>query len=114
MNADEVKKQVREGFDDYIKNECGIPSEQNRMYGHHLRTFEAGTKFQHKIEMTVHENQKDKEIFDKLKSSYEECKRLKDVECNELRELCKIMMKSLSTYGQHPLIESYYSKLIKD
>lgn len=46
-NGSESKEQdvfVRKGFDKYIKEECGIPSEYNRMYGHHLRSFEAGYK----------------------------------------------------------------------
>jgi hypothetical protein len=41
----EKQQTPNEGFADYIENVCGRPSEENRMYGHHCRTFRAGAKW---------------------------------------------------------------------
>lgn len=37
-----AREAQRQAFDKWIKEVAGVPSEYNRMYGHHLTTFMAG------------------------------------------------------------------------
>lgn len=74
-----VDETVRQAFERHVETVYGRPSEYNRMYGHHLRTFEDGSVWQ---------KQQDRALI------------------QSLYDALKIQMTSLFTYGSHPLIES--------